>query len=160
MGLIHELYDDESAKKIKLIYSEDLDSRMELLESFGRRIIEKQEKFLLSNPMDILCLICMTATFAESKEECQQVGIILHKRLNMKNPIPYFFEDHGFLFAEKTLIALSLFPKALEKRWKYHGAPKPNWYRDVSKLLFRKYEMDSIANNHEKWEAFLSEMFL
>lgn len=160
MGLIDELYEPNIASKIKKLYSEDLESRSDLLKCFGKKIIEDQENFLLSKPIDVLCLICMTSSFANSELECQQVGVIFHKRIFDKNPLPYFCDDQGLIFAEKVLVSLSLYPKALEKRWKFHGAPKPSWYRNAAKVIFCKNEMDSIANNHEKWEAFFSEIFI
>jgi len=160
MSLIEELYDGESVKKIRLLYSEDPSSRDSLYQSFGRKIVESQEIFLTSKPLDILCLICTTAAFASSKEECHQVGVIFYKRLLDENPLPYISEDQGFLLAEKTLVALSLYPKAMERRWKYHGAPHPDFYRKASQLIFSKNDMDDIAKNHLKWENFFSEIFV
>ena len=160
MSLIDELYDDNNIKWIKRIYATDPDSKELLYESFGHKIIESQEVFLQSKPLDILCLICMTAKFAENKEECQTVGIIIHKGLQHKNPLPYVLDDHGFLLAEKTLVALSFFRSAMDYRAKYKGAPPSSFYRDASKLLFRKNGHDNIADHHEKWESFLGELFI
>lgn len=160
MSLIDELYDSKSSNSIKTLYSQDISSRDMLLQSFGQKIIEKQEVFLTSKPLDVLSLICMTAKFASSKEECQQVAVILHKRLKDENPLPYIMDDSGLILAEKTLISLSFHMKAMEKRWKYHGAPSPNFYRKSSILIFKKYNLDYISENHEKWENFLSEFFI
>ncbi len=160
MSLIEELYDQDSVKWIKHIYSEDPNSKELLFESFGHKIIESQEIFLKSKPLDIICLICMTAKFAENKEECQTVGIIVHKGLQHKNPLPYVLDDHGFLLAEKTLVALSFFRSAMDYRSKYKGAPTSSFYRNASKLLFSKNGHDNIADHHEKWENFLSEIFI
>lgn len=159
-SLIEELYDENSVELIRSIYAEDPESRAQLYKSFGTRIIEKSDTFLMSKPLDILCLICMTATFADSDKECQEVAVIFHKHLNDKDPLPYLMDDMGFSLAEKTLVSLSLYPKAMEKRWKYHGAPSPEFYRKASKLLFEKNGHESIANHHEKWEGFFSEMFI
>ena len=102
----------------------------------------------------------MTAEFADSKEECQQVAIIVSKRLMDENPLPYIMDDEGLLLAEKTLISLSFYLKAMEKRYKYHGAPAPDFYRQASILVFKKNNLDSIAEHHQKWENFLSERLL
>lgn len=160
MSLIDELYDSKSAKWIKHIYANDPNSKELLFVTFGQKIIESQEVFLQTKPLDILCLICMTATFAENKEECQTVGIIIHKGLQYENPLPYILDDHGFLLAEKTLVALSFFKSAMDYRAKYKGAPNSSFYRDASKLMFRKNGHDNIADHHEKWENFLSEIFI
>lgn len=160
MSLIEQLYDDKSVEVIRAIYSEDVSSRQMLFRAFGQKIIEKQETFLIAKPLDLLSLICMTASFADSDEECQDVAVIFFKRLNDSNPLPYISEDAGILLAEKTLVSLSLYPKAMERRWKYKGAPSPSFYREASKLVFKKNEKDSIAKNHEKWELFFSEIFV
>lgn len=160
MSLIDELYDGESSKWIKHIYSNDPDSKELLYTTFGHKILESQDLFLSSKPLDIICLICMTASFAENKEECQTVGIIVHKGLQQKNPLPYVLDDKGFLLAEKTLVALSFFRSAMDYRAKYKGAPTSNFYRNASKLLFVKEGLQSIADHHEKWENFLGEIFI
>ncbi len=102
----------------------------------------------------------MSANFADSKEECQTVAIIVYKRLKEENPLPYIMDDKGFLLAEKTLVALSFFRPAMEYRSKYKGAPTSDFYRRASKLLFVKNGHESIAEHHEKWEAFLGELFV
>lgn len=160
MSLIEQLYDSNSIDLIKSIYSEDKSSRDMLFQAIGQKIIESQEIFLIAKPLDILSLICMTASFASSKEECQQVAIILSKRLNDKNPLPYILDDQGLLLAEKTLVSLAFYSKAMEKRWRCKGAPMPSFYRNCSKLIFKKNNLDHLAENHEKWENFLSEFFI
>ena len=102
----------------------------------------------------------MNADFANDKEECHTVSIIVFKGLKLENPLPYVSDDNGFLLAEKTLVSLSFFRSAMERRTKYHGAPSPNFYRMASKLLFSKNGHQGISDHHEQWEAFLSEMFV
>lgn len=159
-SLIEELYDPEDVEKIKALYLDDPESRSFLYKAFGSKIVEKSETFLTTKPLDLLCLICMTANFADSEKECQEVAIIFSKRIKDENPLPYIMDDHGFLLAEKTLVSLSLFPKRMEWRCKYHGAPSPEFYRKASKLIFEKNGHESIANHHEKWELFFSEIFI
>ncbi len=156
MSLIEELYDEKSAKIIKVLYSEDPE---QLYVAFGTKILEKSETFLISKPLDILTLLCMTATFAENKEECHDVAIIVYNGLKRKDPLPYVLDDRGFVLAEKTLVALSFFRSAMEKRAK-KGAPPSEFYRGLSKTLFIKNNQENIAEHHEKWESFLSEIFI
>ncbi len=160
MSLIEQLYTEKEVNQIRLLYSTDPSCREQLYSEFARKIIEKSETFLTSKPLDILSLICMTANFADNKEECQTVAIIVHKRLNEKNPLPYIMDDKGFNLAEKTLVSLSFFRKAMEYRCKYKGAPSTNFYRSASKILFSKNGHQSIADHHEQWESFLSEIFI
>jgi hypothetical protein len=159
MALIDELYSPEDCTRIKAIYKEDPNSRKALLEAFGHKIIENQE-ILTSKPLDVLALICMTADFANSHEECQTVAVIVHKHINTANPLPYMLDDYGILLAEKCLVSLSFFLPALEARHKRKGAPSPSFYRKASKIMFSKFEHNDIAEHHEKWENFFSEMLL
>ena len=158
--MIEELYDDKSVASIKGLYLNDPNSREQLYSAFASRILEKSEVFLISKPLDILSILCMSANFADSKEECQTVAIIVMKGLKEENPLPYICDDHGFILAEKTLVALSFFRSAMEHRTKYQGAPTPDFYRKASKLLFTKNNHEGIAEHHEQWEAFLSELFV
>jgi hypothetical protein len=159
MALIDELYESSECEKIKLLYSADPSSRDAIMHAIGYKIVDS-ERILLSNPLDILSLICCTASFANTKEECQTVAIIVHKGLTYENPLPYLMDDFGFRLAEKTLTALAFFRLAMERRTKYHGAPSPEFYRSASILLFKKNNHLDIAEHHLKWENFLNEMFL
>lgn len=159
MALIDELYSNSECEKIKLLYSTDPESRDLIMKSIGMKIVEQNETFLTSSPLDILGLICSTASFASSKEECLAVAIIIHKGLSYTNPLPYILDDPGFTLAEKTLTSLSFFRRAMEKRTKFHGAPSPNFYRQASVLLFKRNNHEDIAEHHVQWEGFLSEMF-
>ena len=159
MALIDELYSPEDCERIKAIYSEDPSSRAALMQSFGRQIIAS-DKILVSKPLDILALICMTASFADSPAECQAVAIIVHKHLVSTNPLPYILDDHGITLAEKSLVSLSFFMPAMKWRTQYRGAPTPDFYRRASKVMFSRYDHNDIAEHHEQWESFFSEMFL
>jgi len=158
--LIEELYDPKSVELIKSLYKDDESSRETLFKAFADKILENSELILISKPLDILTILCMTANFAENKEECQRVAIIVFNGLKAENPLPYIMDDQGFSLAEKTLVALSFFEPAMCRRTKYHGAPSPTFYRKASKILFEKNGYPEIAEHHEQWEKFLNEMFL
>lgn len=159
MALIDELYTPEQCTRIKALYAEDVSSRSVLMKAFGQKIVEN-EGILLSKPLDILALICMTASFAHSPLECQTVAVIIHKHLMDVNPLPYVLDDHGITLAEKTLVSLSFYYSAMEKRHKRRGAPSPSFYRQASKIMFSRCNQPEIAEHHEQWECFFSEMFL
>lgn len=159
MALIDELYAPEECERIKAIYSEDVSARQSLMQSFGHRIIAN-ENILTSKPLDILALVCMTATFASSPMECQTVAIIVHKHILDADPLPYVVDDHGITLAEKCLVSLSFFLPAMERRHKRRGAPSPSFYRNASKIMFSRCDQQAIADHHEQWESFFAEMLL
>jgi hypothetical protein len=159
MTLIEELYSSKAVGLIRDLYHEDEDARVSFYQTFGNKIIQSQEKILLSDPLNILMFICSTAPFATSNDESQQVAIMIHKRIREKNPLPYVLDDRGLDLAEKTLISLSFFKPALMARWK-KGAPHPGFYRTYSKRTFESEGFGEIAQHHEQWENFFSEFFI
>lgn len=159
MALIDELYTPEQCSIIKSLYSDDADARHQLMISFGSKIIES-DKILTSPAVDIIALVCTTATFARSTTEPHQVAVMVHKHIIDEDPLPMLSRDHGLLFSEKALVALSFFGPAMSHRHQRRGAPSPDFYRQASKLMFRRHDLDDIADNHERWESFLSEVFI
>lgn len=160
MSLIYKLYEAETADRIKQLYVDDEESRELLFSVLGSRILERDDIFLDIKPLDILTLICSTAQFTDDIYECQQVALIIDKRIKDKNPLPYILDDHGIILAEKTLIALSFHKAAMEHRTKYNGAPTTKFYRDCSKKILHSNGFGNIAYHHEQWELFLSEIFI
>jgi hypothetical protein len=159
-ALIDELYDPEDCNKIRSFYKEDNSLHTALRQAIGEQITLKSEKFLSSNPIDIICLICLTAKFASSEDECHRVAITVCQMLDEPNPLPYLHKDNTLVFASKALISLSFFYKALEHRFLRHGAPSPKFYRETSKSIYKSNKQPDIAAHHEKWEGFLGEFFV
>lgn len=160
MSLIEKLYDKDSVKRIREMYLDDSESRDTLYEVLAIRIMEKDDIFLDTKPLDILTLLCMTAKFADNKEECQNVAVIIYNRMRDIDPLPYVLDDRGILLAEKTLMALSFYRSAMEYRWKYKGAPSIEFYRNYSKRMFYTHGHLGLAEHHEQWEGFLGEIFV
>jgi hypothetical protein len=159
--LIEELYTDKECKTIKELFLEDTRNRLSLKEAIGNKIIIEKDKILTSNALDIICLLCLTAKFAVSEDECHRIAITVYQFFDKpNNQIPSLITDEGLIFASKTLTALSFRVKAMEKRWKYHGAPSPSFYRKVSKTIFQSNGQKDIAAHHEQWEGFLGEIFI
>ena len=144
---------------IRELYHNDLDVRHSFYQAFGNKIIQSQDKILISEPLNILMFICCTAKFSSSEEESQQVAMIINKRIKENNPLPYVLDDKGLDLAEKCLISLSFFYPALVKRHK-KGAPSPEFYRDVSKKVFKANGYTDLAEHHKQWEQFLIEFFV
>ncbi|NBW58710.1 hypothetical protein EBR43_13235 [bacterium] len=158
-ALIDELYDPDDCKRIRDFYKGDNSLHTALRQAIGEQITIKSDKFLNSNPVDIVCLVCLTAKFASSEDECHRVAITVCQMLDEHDPLPYLHKDDPLTLASKTLISLSFFYKALEHRFSCHGAPSPTFYRNISKSVYKSNKQPDIAAHHEKWEGFLGEMF-
>ena len=159
--LIEELYTPQERIIIKEFFNQDEELKSAIVEAIGTKIILEKDKILLSKPLDILYMVCLTAKFASSEEECHRVAITVYQHFNKpKISLPMVSEGTDLAFATKTLIALSFHIKALEHRWKYHGAPTPEFYRKISKATFEIHGQRDIAVHHEQWEGFLGEMFV
>lgn len=159
LALIEELYSKKDCEKIRSFYKEDVSTHTALRHAIGDKIILSRDKFLTTNPIDIVCLICLKSKFAASEDECHRVAITVCQTMSEKNPLPYIHVDDRLTLANKTLVSLSFFNKAMEHRWRYRGAPSPKFYRTISKSIFISNKQPDIAAHHEKWEGFLGEMF-
>lgn len=158
MSLIEELYSSKAVDLIRNLYEEDPSAKESFYQAFGNKIIESRDKILLSKPLDILLFICSTAKFC-SVDESQAVALIIYKRMQERDPLPYILDDRGLVLAEKCLVALSFFQPALMRRWK-RGGPHPSFYRNCSKKAFELEGLEEIAYHHEQWENFLGEFFI
>jgi len=159
--LLEELYTPNECKIIQEFFSKEETLKQTIVEAISTKIILEKDKILVSKPLDILYIICLRAEFATSEEECLRVATTVYQHFDKpQRPLPMITEDFGLSFANKTLIALSFFASALEHRWKYHGAPLPAFYRNISKNTFNAYGQPDIASHHEQWEGFLGEMFV
>jgi hypothetical protein len=162
-SLIDELYSKKDCEHIKKLFLEDISVREHIKKAIGEKIVlEKDKKILVSNSLDILYLVCLTSEFASSDEECHRIAITIHQHIKSTDEpvLPYLHLDFGLVFASKTLLALSFWAKALEHRWKFHGAPSPKYYREISKHIFNTHGQKDISNHHEQWEGFIGELFV
>jgi hypothetical protein len=160
MSLIGELYDSKDQEAIKRLYKDDPSFWGLLKKTIGNKIIEEQKKVLMSKPLDVLSLICLTSSFADSEDECHRVAVIVYEYINEEDPLPYVHRDVGIKLSKKALMALSLYNNALERRWRDHGAPRPDFYRNLSIATFNTYGHQDIAAHHRKWEGFIGEFFI
>ena len=106
-SLIEKLYSDRAVELIRDLYYDDVDAKESFYEAFGNKILEKQDIFLNTKPLDLLMLICNTAKFANSIEECHNVAVIVFRRMYEPKPLPYILDDYGLDLAEKSFISLS-----------------------------------------------------
>ena len=160
-SLIEELYTPQECRIIQEFFSEENEIKETIVQAIGSKLIIEKDKILMSNPIDILYIVCLQARFADSEEECNRVALAIYQHFNKPQKIlPMISEDFGLVFATKALIALSFHLQALEHRWKYKGAPTPAYYRKISKATFEIHGQKDVADHHEQWEMFLGEMFV
>lgn len=159
--LIEQLYSSDECRAIRSLYKDDTTTHKLIQRAIGEKIVCSSETIITTKPLDVICLICLTAKFAASEDECHRIAITVYQYHDKPNEqLPLITEDQGLVFASKTLMALSFRAKALEKRWKQHGAPSPSYYRQASKLTYSKFKQQDIAEHHEMWEGFLGEYFI
>jgi len=159
--LVEQLYDAKNSKALQELYKTDPSLRPSIKQALSAKLITDRSKIITSNAIDALFIICLSAKFADSEDECNRVAITIYQYHDKtKETIPSMLSDEGLKFASKCLISLAFYPQALEKRWKYHGAPKPDFYRQLSKTVYKTFDQKDIAAHHEQWEAFLSEVLI
>jgi hypothetical protein len=159
--LVEQLYDDANSKALQELFKTDPSSRNLIKQAIGTKLITDQNVIITSNAIDTLFLVCLTAKFADSEDECNRVAITIYQYYDKTSDmVPSLVSDRDLKFASKTLMALSFRPQALEKQWKYHGAPNPNYYRQLSKTIYNIWNQKDIAAHHEQWEAFLGEILV
>lgn len=159
--LVEQLYDTGNSKALQELYKTDPASRPAIKQALSSKLITDHSKIITSNAIDALFIICLSARFADSEDECNRVAITIYQYHDkIKETIPSMIDDEGLKLASKCLISLAFYPQALEKRWKYHGAPKPNFYRQLSKTIYKTHDQQDIASHHEQWETFLGEVLI
>ncbi len=158
-SLIDELYSSDDCKRIRSFYNEDVSLHKALRQAIGEKIILAKDKIISTNPVDTVCLVCLTSKFASSEDECHRVAITVCQLIDVTDPLPYIHKDDPLTLANKALVSLSFFYNALEHRFRLRAAPSPSFYRGISKSVFKSNKQPDIAAHHEKWEGFLGEMF-
>ena len=160
-SLVEQLYDTKNSKALQDLYKTDPAARPSIKQALSARLITDRSKIITSNAIDALFIICLSAKFADSEDECNRVAITIYQYHDKtKEMIPSMVSDRGLRFASKCLISLSFYPQALERRWNYHGAPKPDFYRELSKTVYKTFDQRDIAAHHRQWEMFLSEVLI
>jgi len=157
--LIQELYNEKEQQDIKKLYRSDPSIHELLKKAFGEKILKEKSKVLITNPLDVLCFICLNSPFADNENECYTVSVLLYKNIKTLNVLPLVTEEHGMNLASKCLVSLSLFKDRLEWRRQRYGYPGADYYRKVSKLILKQHEHTNVANHHKLWEQFIGEMF-
>lgn len=115
------------------------------------------DTIILSHVEDQLFCLVSNAPFG-SEAECVEVARTLKSTFFVPDILPYTCDHHGRELADRCLVSLAWFPRAIETRHVRKGAPKPSYYRMAGKQAFIQEGQIAIADHFERWEAFLSEM--
>jgi hypothetical protein len=160
MRTVLDILARSKAQILKSLYKEDETSRLPILKSLSKNPLPNEPILCEeTNPNQILTLICFKFPNPSEEEEPLLAANFLLKNYREKYPLPLFSKDTPIKFCSKTFVSLSLFPSALVKRWRQHGAPHPNFYRKTaqSHLQTLSKAHKALAAHHKNWEAFLNE---
>ena len=113
----------------------------------------------LLSPLDQLMIIFSNADFASSDQERVDVAGIFREYAFMTDPLPLISQHSGRDLACRCLISLGLFGKMMESHYKYHAAPKPEFYREVGITEFNCINRRDLSQNFVNWENFFGEFF-
>lgn len=158
--LIQELYTKDEQQDIEKLFKDDASIHDCLKKALGSKILEKKEKVLITNALDILSFLCLNSPFADDENECYTVSVLIYKNIKTIDILPLVTEEHGLNLASKCLVSLSLFRDRLEWRRQRYGYPGTDYYRKVSKLILKQHDHNNIARHHKLWEQFIGEMFI
>ena len=151
--LIRKLLDPEQARSaIQLSKSED--TQRLVWREIGRQLLDNRN--VLPQALNQLMLIACMADFA-SQDECVEVATIFYRHIPDDDILPAVTVHHGRELAERCLIALTFFEKAVEHRQRFHGAPSPDFYRRVGQQEFLEAGQEDISEHFLYWESFWSE---
>ncbi len=132
--------------------------RFVLGQVIGKQLIASARTVSISNLVDALMLLCMTNSFSRDEDECSTVALLCAQGLRDTSPLPLLTRDRGLVLARKTLVSLTFFRPAMVARTERRGAPAPEVYRRVSQRALQEADYEQLADNHSRWEAFLSEV--
>jgi len=155
--LIDKLFSKSQSDAIRILW-EDTNSRLLLEKQIGQKLLENRD-IINDLPLTQLMLVSALSPFAESSNECYRAAEILYWGIHRTDILPLVTEHQGKDLAYRCLISLGMFKMAMYKRYQYHGAPSPNFYRRVGEESFKRIGMNDIGKHFYQWESFIGEMF-
>lgn len=155
-SIVEQLYEKRDSDTIKSLYVADESTHPLLLQSIGKALFTNKN-IVIGQELNQLCLMFGTADFAKDDNEKVTVAVMFYSQLKVDNPLPSLTEDRGIKFASKTIVSLSLFYHKMNKLFKHHGAPKPDYYRNIAKLYLRYDKKFEVSDHFEMWENFVRE---
>jgi hypothetical protein len=155
--LINRIFSESKAKAIKKL-KKDEDCKNILNKQIAKEF-NKNSDFIAENPVSQLTLIISNPPFATSEHECFEITEIVVWGLAKTDILPSIVEHEGQELAYRCLLSLSCFKDKMEKKWKYHGAPNPDFYREAGITSFHQIGSYEISEHFYQWEDFIGELF-
>ncbi len=155
MKISNELYGENNARAIETLMDDKV-SQGVLLQRMGMDLLHN-DSVLISPSLEQMMLIFSVPSFNKTDEEVVFVAQTATKYLKVRNILPLASEQSGYDFAARTLISCGFFLKALERRYERHAAPSPDFYRERAKKEFERIDREDVAENFDKWTAYMNE---
>ena len=135
-ALIDRLFIKSQADAIRTLW-EDTSSRSLIKREIAKTLLDS-EQIIEEAPLTQLMFIVSLSPFADSENECTHVAEIIYWGIHRTDIIPMVTEHNGKDLAYRCLICLGMFRPAMYRRYKYHGAPSPDFYRRVGEKSFEQ----------------------
>lgn len=158
IGLVNSLFSSTQIESIIKLW-QDKNSRLLIEKEIGKHLLESDE-ILTESSFDQILVITSLSPFASSDDERQSVAHIIYWGIKRGDMLPLCTEHQGKELAYRCLISLGFFKRALIERHKRHGAPSPDFYREVGIEAFNRARMVEIGNHFYKWESFINDIFV
>jgi len=157
IDLLTSLFPNSQVKSIIKLW-QDENSKSLIQKEVGKRLLSS-DKVITNFPFGQILVITSLSTFASSEDEKQSVAHIIHWGIFRNDILPLCTEHQGKELAYRCLISLGFFKRALEERCERHGAPSPDFYRELGIHVFHGLQMTEISEHFSKWEYFINEIF-
>lgn len=157
-ALIEKLFNKSQTTAIQKLW-DDADSRGAIEEAIAQRILNSDE-IIEESPLAQIMFLMTLSPFASNVSECHDVAEIIIWGLKKDNVLPSIVEHRKEDLAYRCLISLCLFKDALTYKCNRHGAPKPEFYRQVGISTFHQLGKNDISLHFRQWEAFIPEILI
>jgi len=155
--LIDRIFNESQSDAIRQLWS-DKDCKDLIERQIGIELF-KSEEIIDEMPLTQLMLLTSLADFSSSSQECYDVAEIIIWGVKKEDILPSIIEHRKEELAYRCLLSLGFYKKALVKKWNRHGAPSPDFYREIGAKTFWALGKKEISNHFYQWEGFMSEMF-
>jgi hypothetical protein len=137
---------------------DDLVSNNEALKKLAQEL-QKSQDIAILNAEQQITLLFSQADFCHSFDERVYVARVFKKRIEDLDILPLVTEHQGLQLASKCLVSLSLFEGYMWHRTNRHGAPSPDFYRQVGKSQFERFGRADVARDFDDWTVYIKSIF-
>lgn len=156
--LISQLFDKKQVKQIQNLW-EDESCHKVISEVIGQEIAVSKN-IIVQHELNQLILLASRADFIKIEEEPVTVAAMIMTCMKTQDIFPSLEKHTGKDFTSRSLVALGFFRPAMQFNYEHRGAPKPEYYGGVAKMLLKNDDMNALADNFDRWTIFLAENFV